>query len=118
MLKIPQLIQYLESEKRTGLAAAEALAEDGRRDEANMARIRANIFDVMAAVSRTAQEKFPQNAAGFIREKMGEIPRNWSESLAAAERHGDHIKAMTERIKLQAMAEITAKYTDMAEGEQ
>lgn len=113
-MTITEFIQYLEAEHKTCTAQAETLAADDRRDEANMQKIRANIFDVFTVVSKTAEKRFPQNPLGFIKERIETIPTAWKQSLAAAEERNEYNKAATERIKLQAMDEIRQKFNDVA----
>lgn len=115
MKEIAPFIQYLESEKEACLMKADTLIKDSCKDEADMSKIRANIFDIMATVSRTAENRFPQNAISFIKEKINTIPESWKESLMLAEKHGNHTKVMIERIKLQAIAEINEVFMDIVE---
>lgn len=108
--EVSLFIRYLEREKEACLLKADTLERDGRQDESTMAKIRANIFDMMAAVSQAAKIRVPQEPASFIQEKIESIPRAWKESLSAAEAHGDYTKVAIERVKLTAMAEISEKF--------
>jgi len=107
---------FLESEKEDCLSKANGLAKDNRQDEADMQKIRANVFGIFATLSRTAEERFPDSQAQFLREQIEKISRAWEESLSAAESRGDPINAMKERVKLDAIAEIGAYYAHTVEG--
>lgn len=115
---LTDFIQYLEIERDSCLAQADTLASDDRRDEANMLKIRANIFDVFTVVSRTAEKHFPQNQIDFIKNRMETIPTAWKASLTVAEKENEYVKIATERIKLQAMNEISQKFNGFLGGKQ
>lgn len=115
MEEITQFIQYLESEKEACLMKSNVLIKDNCRNEADMMKIRANIFDIITTVSRTAEKRFPQNSISFMKEKIESIPKGWKESLSVAEKHGDHAKVMIEQLKLQAIAEINEKFSNILE---
>lgn len=114
--KITKFTEYLESEREACLSEADELAEDDRHDEAVMAKIRANIFGIFAIVSQTAGKQIAESREAFIRRQIETIPEAWEKSLSAAESCGDDGKAMIERIKLDAMAEI-GKYYSRLTGE-
>ena len=109
MNEFAQFIDYLQSEQESRLNQADALTADHRLDEANMAKIRANVFGIFATVSQKV-------GVSLIQEQIETIPEAWRESLSAAERYGDHTKAMIERIKLEAIAEIGETYARLMEG--
>lgn len=115
MNEIAQFIQCLEADKESCLLKAEALTENDRKDEADMAKICANIFGIMIAVAHAAEKQSPQSAISFIEEKMETIPKAWQESLLAAEKYNDHLKAAIERVKLRTIGEISEKFTNILE---
>lgn len=113
MMTLTNFIQYLEAERDNCLLQANTLADDERRDESNMLKIRANIFDVFAIVSQTAEKRFPQNRIGFIKDKIETIPAAWKAALTAAEKQNAQDKITAERIKLQAMMEISQQFNEV-----
>jgi len=108
-------IELLESQKKDCLSKASGLAQDNRQDEADMQKIRANVFGIFTALSRTAKERFPGNQATFIQEQITKISQTWEESLLTAESHGDPVNTMKERIKLDAITEISELYARITE---
>lgn len=116
MNTLTQLEKDLVSQQAECLARAAALRANGCGDEAALEQVRANIFEILATVARTAQARFPNDPAAFFRERLENIPRAWRESLAAAEAHGDHTKAEIERVKLQTAGEIGAAFEKLTEG--
>jgi len=107
MKEILQFIEYLKKEKEDCLKEAEALANDNRKDESNLVKIRSNMFEIVISISKVAEQRFPQNTISYIKEKISKIATSWEESLAMAELHNDHMKIMYGRIKLDAMAQIS-----------
>ena len=110
---INKFIEYLNAEKKDCLAKAGELENDTRRDEAIMAKIRANVYGIFVAVTQTSEKGDPDNPVGFIREKFESIPEAWKESLAEAERHNDYVKTMNERVKLETLAAISEKFENI-----
>ena len=117
MTELSQFIQYLGKEKEAHLSEANRLAKDNMQDEATMARIRANMFEIMTQISRAAEKHTtPQSTFHFIKERIAQIPTEWKKSLAAAEQHGDHTKVAIEHIKLNTMAEIERELNNIFGG--
>lgn len=101
----------LEKEKAACIASAEALAKDGRRDDANMKQIRGNIFGIFLSLSGAAERKFPNDVKSFLSDKIDTIPEAWVASLTTAQEHGDYAKAAVEEVKLAAIGEIKAEFS-------
>ena len=85
-----------------------ALWADERQDEANFARIRANVYDIFRTVLKV-MEGSPDGETLFAA-KLTEIPSAWQKAHDQAERHGDAATLCIERIKLDAAAEVRAKF--------
>lgn len=112
---IQQFIKYLKCEKENCLQKSDALIKDHRKDEADMLKIRANIFDIITTISKTALNRFPQDSISFIKEKINTIPSSWKKSLKLAEKNEDHAKIEIEHIKLQAIEEIDEAFMKILE---
>jgi len=111
-----QFTVYLQTEQKFYFRKAGELARENRKDEAKMAKIRANVFGIFANVIQTAESEFPENELSFVREQIEKIPGAWQESLSAAELHNDYVKVMNERIKLDAIIEIKKNFLRIVEG--
>ena len=72
------------------------------------ARIRANVYDIFRTVLKVA-EGSPDGETLFAA-KLTEIPSVWQKAHDQAERHGDAATLCIERIKLDAAAEVRAKF--------
>jgi len=106
-----EFILYLQRQQKHHLSEAKKFAQDGRNDEANLEKVKANIFSVFATVA-----KIPNQPTDFLAGKMDEIPTAWHESLKKAIEHGDYEKELQERVKIAVMEEIKTAYASMTEG--
>ena len=88
----------------------QALSVDGRRDEANFEKVRANIYDVFRTVLAVAVKTQADEAGAraFFAQKLEQIPKGWQAAYEAARQHGDAARMPIEEIKLSAAAEIQA----------
>jgi len=109
-----QKIETLNAFFADSIAAREerekALLADGRRDEANFEKVRANIYDVFRTILAVA-EKTQGDETGvraFFLQKLEQIPMGWKAAYEAAKAHEDAAKMRVEEIKLEAVAEIEA----------
>lgn len=89
------------------------LAEDDRKDESNLLKAKANIYDIFKAIW-IAAEKTTSDKKTFKEEflkKATQIPSAWQKSLEAAKQHNDTGKIVVEEIKLSAVCEIKEKFS-------
>ena len=100
-------------------AACEAhrveLAAEGRADEATFERIRYNVYDLFRTTVGAVHRAEPDEKAAWwlFERRLNDIPSTWQRSHDLAELHGDVKKAHIERIKLDAAAEIRARYEEL-----
>ncbi len=101
-----KMLAFLKDEELRHREAAAALSADSRGDEAAFEKIRANVFGIFAAVLQTALKVKGAEAESFFAEKLRDIPSSWRAALAAAREKGDSSSALTEKLKLESVAEI------------
>ncbi len=87
-----------------------ALSADGRCDEANFEKVRANIYDVFRTILAVAVKTQADEAGvrAFFAQKAEQIPAGWKAAYEAARQHEDAETMRIEQIKLEAAAEIQA----------
>ena len=107
---------YLSTEIERLKAEEAALASDNRRDEANLARIRRNIFEICNTVHGVFIQKSAPEAfyAAYIA-KLDEFEAAWRKAQVLAGANADGAKAAIEEIKLEALASIRAKFIEAGE---
>lgn len=99
-------------------ALARTLADDGRVDEADFAKIELNIFELFHTVFSAALKASGDDdrAVGdFFLAKLEEIPRNWREAFEKAQSYGNVEKAHVESIKLAAAGDIRTAFLNIWE---
>ena len=96
---------------------ANAFAADQRQDDADLTKIRANIYEICATIGKVMCKTRPEEAreAAFLK-KLEELPQNWRVALEAAEAHGNTQRAAVEELKLEALADVLARFHARKEG--
>ncbi len=89
-------ILRLKEEKRSLLAAE-------RKDEADLTKIRANVYGICRTVVKVLD-------AEAFRNKMDGLHREWTAALELASAHGDGKRAAIEEIKLETLADAAAHF--------
>lgn len=112
-----QFFEYITMKKEECTTEEKTLRADNRQDEANLCKIRFNVYDIFAVLlkgARTMMEK-KEFAARQEREqavyeefqaRCKRIPASWHENLAKAKQFGATDKAVIEEIKLGVVEEI------------
>ena len=96
---------------------ANVLAADHRQDDADLTKIRANIYDICATIGNVVCKNTPeeQREVVFLK-KLEELPRNWQVALEAAQAHGNTQRAAVEELKLEALTDVLARFHTRKEG--
>ena len=105
-------MDYLARQAEAGRTEAAALAAEGRQDDANFVKVRANIYDVCKTVSRALLNR-PGAGAGAVRERLERFRNEWGEALRKARDHGDVRGIAVEETKLAALADVLAHFPEV-----
>ena len=96
---------------------ANAFAADCRQDDADLTKIRANIYDICATIGNVVCKTQSEDAWEAVwLKKLEELPRNWRIALEAARDHGNAQRAATEELKLEALEDVLARFRAWQEG--
>ena len=97
-------------EKVDELAASErSLRADARDDEATLARIGGNVYDIARTVLGVAERQNPGNdraAREFFLGRIERLRAEWTEARERAATHDDAQRTHVEDEKLRALAEV------------
>ena len=90
---------------------ANAFAADRRQDDADLTKIRANIYDICATIGNVVCKNIAegQREAAYLK-KLEELPRNWHTALEMAKAHGNGQRAAVEELKLEALEDVLARF--------
>lgn len=98
------MLNYFEEQIRRCEEQEQQRITEDRKDEANLQKIRANIFRVFQSVyKRSLKEAQPEV---FFRKKLETIPQNWREAYEKASIQEDAVSLLIEQTKLEAAKEI------------
>jgi hypothetical protein len=106
MKDFTELINWLEAEKAACLANAGRLKDDDRRDESNLEKVRANVYDIPLTLARSARDG---DRFAFLNGKLANISGVWRKAFQEAKQRGDFERETVERIKMTAADKIIKK---------
>ena len=110
-----EFFAFLDERKNKTMSEAAALAKDDRKDESNVLKAKANIYDIFKAIWGAA-EKLSKDQDSFKTAFLGkssDIPAAWEKSLEVAKQHNDTFKIVIEEAKLAAVEEIKLKFDQL-----
>jgi len=106
-----EFLSYLSSKIEEGKADTAALLADGRRDDANFAKVRTNIYDVCKTVSQALMNR-PGASITAVRAQMERFRTEWGAALEKAKQHDNVSAIAVEETKLAALEDILAHFTE------
>lgn len=107
-----EFIQYLSNAIETAQIKEQELVASDRKDEANLQKIRANIY----GICRTVYEVVEKNGEEFYTDYVGRldnISKNWIKSYEMAKEHQDVEKILIEETKFQVLNEVKEKIQNL-----
>lgn len=111
--QINEFYNWLDTAKEAVLSEVAALASDGRTDESNSLKAKANVYDICKSVTGAILKKAPDVSFNDAFAPFERITDPWRKSLEAAKAHDDARKIMVEEAKLSAVTEIFAKAKEL-----
>ena len=99
---------YLESKISEGKEKIIMLEADDRKDDANFAKVRTNIYDICRTISRTLADR-----PGAVKAQLDRFRTGWSAALEQAKQHDDIHAVAVEETKLAALEDIIAHYPEV-----
>ena len=109
-----EFITYLTGKIEEGKAETASLLVDGRKDDANFAKVRTNIYDVCRTVSQALVNR-PGAGIGAIRSQLERFRTEWSAALEKAKQHDNINGIAVEETKLAALEDIIAHFQEATE---
>lgn len=113
-----RFIAYLDSRIEEGKEEIKALEADGRRDDANFAKIRTNIYDVCKKIAGALTFSLkiagkPEEAAGAVKAQFERLSSTWGAALEKARENDDVVSIAVEETKLAALEDITDRFKEV-----
>lgn len=118
---IAKLNEFFDTQIAACARRNRELVADGRADEAVFEKVKSNIYDIFRTVLSVAVKTCaddPEALKDFFLLRLARIPADWVAAYEKAAAHGDAKKMHLERLKLDTVAQIEAKFTEIQEGAQ
>ena len=106
--------EYLDLRIKEGADEVAALRAEGRADDADFARVRANIYDVCKTVSKVHMNR-PGGGTAAVKGMLLRFENEWGAALQKAKENGDVKKTAVEEIKLSALADVIKKLGEVTD---
>lgn len=104
-----EFIAYLTAQEEAGKAEIAALQAEGRTDDANFAKVRANIYEVCKTVTQALINR-PGFGEQAVAERLAGFKSTWGASLEAATEHNDARGIAVAEAQLTALADVIAHF--------
>lgn len=113
--KEQEFFTFLDTRKQEVLEESKTLAGDHRKDESNVLKAKANIYDIFKAIWGAAKSMSGDDCEfkEVFDKKAAMIPAQWEASLVRARENNDVAKIMIEEAKLAAVAEVRQKVASL-----
>ena len=118
--KCKQMHRYFQSVKQECQEEISRLQLDHRVDEAVLAKIRLNIYDIFHSVFSVAEKTQgddEKKLSAFFLDRLERIPLSWKTALEKAKQYGNVETAYIETIKLETVTQIYNVFHRVWEGE-
>lgn len=104
-------VSYIEEKIAEAEKEEKKLIESARKDEANLVRVRSNIYGVCRTIYEAAADnKPPEEPERFYLEKLHSLEESWRSSYEKAKEFSDVEKTVIEEIKLQTLKEVEEQF--------
>ncbi len=116
--KLSKLNSYFEKRVAECRQRSKELLCDERRDEADLEKVRANVYDIFYTVLSAgvkAGKGEEMLVRSFFEQKCEQIPSNWLASYEKVRQHNDELKMRIEQIKLDTIGEIKENFAKIWE---
>ena len=107
-----EFIGYLTRQIGTVQEEIKGLEAEGRRDDADFAKVRLNIYDVCKTVTNALTGR-PGAGTGAVKAQFERFKTSWSAALDKAKTHGNARNVVVEETKLDTLADVIAHFPEV-----
>lgn len=107
-----QFIAFLDNRIAEGKREIEALAAAERRDDANFAKVKTNIYEVCRTVTGALGNR-PGAGVKAVGAQLEKFRSIWGGALEKAKQHDDVHGVAVEEIKLKALEDVIAHFQEV-----
>ncbi len=106
-----EFTEYLSKQIEAGRNDVLRLKEEGRRDDADFARVRTNIYEVCRTVTDALMRR-PEAGAEAVKARFDRFRTEWSAALEKARLHEDARNTVVGETKLKALDDVIAHFPE------
>ena len=105
---------YLQGAIETANKTEAELIQTERKDEANLQRIRANVYGICLTILEVVSKTKEDSALWEeYLHKLTNLPKNWEISYEKAKAYNDVEKILIEETKLEVLQEVKEKFLEL-----
>ena len=110
-----ELMKALQAKVAEAAQSAATLQAEDRIDDANLEKIRGNVYGIFVSVLQAAQKQSPNEGArrDFFENNLERIPSNWQLARDLAWKRGDTVRLVQEDVKLAALDEVKQAFYEL-----
>ena len=110
-----KLMKALQAKVAEAAQSAAALTAEDRIDDANLEKIRGNVYGIFVSVLQAAQKQTSDEAAQrtLFENNLERIPSGWRVARQKAEERGDTVRLVQEDVKLAAIDEVEQAFREL-----
>lgn len=107
-----EFMTYLEKRISETVQEEKRLIDSGRKDEANLEKIKNNVYGICKTVYEVAQKQTKKESemAAFFEKRLEHLETTWRESYEKAKEFSDAEKILVEETKLAALNEARGQF--------
>ena len=106
-------IRFLDVRIEAGKADITRLSAEDRRDDANFAKVRTNIYEICRTVTNALADR-PGAGPDAVMAQFERFRSAWSAALEKAKAHDDVGAAAVEEIKLKALEDVINHFSEVS----
>ena len=106
-------ISFLDERIKSGKEKIAALEAEGRKDDANFAKVSTNIYDVCRTVTQALANR-PGAGVSAVRAQLDKFRAIWGGALEKAKQHGSVENIAIEETKLAALEDVIAHFPEVS----
>ena len=115
-----ELMKALQAKVEEAAQSAAALKAEDRIDDANLEKIRGNVYGIFVSVLQAGEKQSSDDASrrAFFESSLERIPSGWRIARDKAEERGDTVRLVQEDVKLAAIDEVRQAFCELWGAEQ
>ena len=110
-----ELKKALEAKVAEAAQSAATLMAEDRIDDANLEKIRGNVYGIFVSVLQAAEKQSPDDVTRreFFERNLERIPSGWHTARDMAWKRGDTVRLVQEDVKLAALDEVEQAFREL-----